>query len=85
MFDNKQQFKEEYARRLQERYGVTIETSHISERYTVLGEMVRDYANVDWGRTHDKTIKKQKNSLYKTVNFIYGATFCHIYAKYHII
>ena len=72
MFDNKQQFKEEYARRLQERYGVTIETSHISERYTVLGEMVRDYANVDWGRTHDKTIKKQKTLVYFSMEFLIG-------------
>ena len=72
MFDNKQQFKEEYARRLQERYGVSIETSHISERYTVLGEMVRDYANVDWGRTHDKTIKKQKTLIYFSMEFLIG-------------
>ena len=72
MFNNKQQFKEEYARRLQERYGVTIETSHISERYTVLGEMVRDYANVDWGRTHDKTIKKQKTLIYFSMEFLIG-------------
>ena len=72
MFENKQQFKEEYARRLQERYGVSIETSHISERYTVLGEMVRDYANVDWGRTHDKTIKKQKTLIYFSMEFLIG-------------
>ena len=72
MFANKQQFKEEYARRLQERYGVSIETSHISERYTVLGEMVRDYANVDWGRTHDKTIKKQKTLIYFSMEFLIG-------------
>ena len=72
MFENKQKFKEEYARRLLETYGVTVESSHITERYAVLGEMVRDYANVDWGRTHDKTIKKQRTLIYFSMEFLIG-------------
>ena len=32
MFENKQSFKEEYARRLLETYGVSVENSHITER-----------------------------------------------------
>ena len=72
MFENKKLFKEEYARRLLETYGVTVENSHITERYAVLGEMVRDYANVDWGRTHDKTIKKQRTLIYFSMEFLIG-------------
>ena len=72
MFENKQTFKEEYARRLLETYGVTVENSHITERYAILGEMVRDYANVDWGRTHDKTIKKQRTLIYFSMEFLIG-------------
>ena len=72
MFENKQSFKEEYARRLLETYGVSVENSHITERYAVLGEMVRDYANVDWGRTHDKTIKKQRTLIYFSMEFLIG-------------
>ena len=72
MFKNKQEFKEEYARRLLETYGVTVENSHITERYAVLGEMVRDFANVDWGKTHDKTIKKQKTLIYFSMEFLIG-------------
>ena len=72
MFENKQSFKEEYARRLLETYGVTVENSHITERYAILGEMVRDYANVDWGRTHDKTIKKQRTLIYFSMEFLIG-------------
>ena len=72
MFENKQQFKEEYARRLVERYGVSVENSHISERYTVLGEMVRDYANVDWGTTHDKTIDSKRTLIYFSMEFLIG-------------
>ena len=72
MFENKQQFKEVYARRLLERYGVSVENSHISERYTVLGEMVRDYANVDWGKTHDKTIDSKRTLIYFSMEFLIG-------------
>ena len=73
MFENKQSFKQEYARRLLETYGVSVENSHITERYAVLGEMVRDYANVDWGRTHDRTIKrKQKALIYFSMEFLIG-------------
>ena len=72
MFESKQQFKEEYARRLVERYGVSVENSHISERYTVLGEMVRDYANVDWGTTHDKTIDSKRTLIYFSMEFLIG-------------
>ena len=72
MFENKKSFKEEYARRLLETYGVTVENSHITERYAILGEMVRDYANVDWGRTHDKTIKKQRTLIYFSMEFLIG-------------
>ncbi len=73
MFENKQAFKEEYARRLLETYGVTVKNSHISERYAVLGEMVRDYANVDWAKTHDKSIKKdQRTLIYFSMEFLIG-------------
>ncbi len=72
MFENKKAFKEEYARRLLETYGVTVENSHITERYAILGEMVRDYANVDWAKTHDKTIKKQRTLIYFSMEFLIG-------------
>lgn len=72
MFENKESFKEEYIRRLLEKYGVNVAKSDITERYDVLGEMVRDYANVDWGKTHDKTIKNQKTLIYFSMEFLIG-------------
>ena len=63
MFTNKEDFKNEYVRRMLERYGVSIEDSHISERYTILGEMVRDFANVDWGKTRLNSIKEDQKTL----------------------
>ena len=73
MFSSKQNFKKEYARRLLETYGVSVENSHITERYAVLGEMVRDYANVDWGRTHDKSMnRKSRTLIYFSMEFLIG-------------
>ena len=51
MFENKQQFKEEYARRLVERYGVSVENSHISERYTVIFRLLFFQKKAGFSRT----------------------------------
>ena len=42
MFSNKLEFKQEFERRLSEKYGKGVSDSHITERYNILGEMVRD-------------------------------------------
>ena len=73
MFTNKEEFKQEYLKRLVETYGVSIEESHITERFSVLGEMVRDYANVDWNKTHQKSLREGKKSLiYFSMEFLIG-------------
>ena len=73
MFENKASFKKAFAERMLERYGVSVSESHISERYAILGEMVRDYANVDWGHTRDKSIKRdQKTVIYFSMEFLIG-------------
>ena len=73
MFENKAAFKKAFTERMLERYGVSIADSHISERYAILGEMVRDYANVDWGNTRSKSIKKdQKTLIYFSMEFLIG-------------
>ena len=48
MFRNKQEFKKEFSQRLIEAYGTTVDQTHPTEKYLVLGEMVRDYASVNW-------------------------------------
>ena len=73
MFENKAAFKKAFTERMLERYGVSIADSHISERYAILGEMVRDYANVDWGHTRNKSIKRdQKTLIYFSMEFLIG-------------
>lgn len=73
MFTNKENFKKEYSRRMLERYGISIPESHITERYEILGEMVRDYANVDWVKSHEESVKKDKKTLiYFSMEFLIG-------------
>ena len=73
MFSNTKVFKEAFTRRLAEKYSNTIEDSHISEQYDVLGEMVRDYANYDW-RNVRKQIKTEskKQLIYFSMEFLMG-------------
>ncbi|MFA7032500.1 MAG: glycogen/starch/alpha-glucan phosphorylase [Bacilli bacterium] len=73
MFESKQEFKKEYERRLLETYGVSVKESHISEKYTILGEMVRDYANVDWSKTRRESVENDdKTLIYFSMEFLIG-------------
>ena len=46
-FQNKEEFKDEYKRRIIEKYGRSIEQAHPTEKFMVLGEMIRDFASVN--------------------------------------
>ena len=73
MFKNKDNFKKEFQKRMLERYGVSIEDSHITERYAILGEMVRDFANVDYADTREKSINNNARTLiYFSMEFLIG-------------
>ena len=73
MFDNKEVFKNEFIRRLLDKYSVTVEESHISERYDILGTMVRDYASRDWRNTKKKVLNEGKKQLiYFSMEFLIG-------------
>jgi starch phosphorylase len=54
MFQNKLDFKQTFERRLSEKYGRTVADSHITERYDILGEMVRDYAGYNWRNCRER-------------------------------
>ena len=73
MFESKQKFKVEFQERLLERYGVEVKDSCPNELYTILGEMIRDYANVDWSNTHlESTGKGKKVLIYFSMEFLMG-------------
>lgn len=73
MFDDKNDFKKTFALRLEEKYGRSVEDSHITERYDVLGEMVRDYAGKDWRACRESVLKKNSRQLiYFSMEFLIG-------------
>lgn len=73
MFNSKEEFKQEYTKRLVESYGCAVEETHPTEKYMVLGNMVRDYASINWKDT--KTAIKQtqtKQVYYFSIEFLLG-------------
>ena len=73
MFKTKSEFKKEYSRRLTELYGVAPEKTHITEKYLTLGNMVRDYANVNWKDTKEYINEsKSKQVYYLSMEFLLG-------------
>ncbi len=73
MFTNKEEFKEAFKTRLIETYGTTVELTHPTERYMVLGEMTRDYASVNWKDTKVATNNQQaKQVYYFSMEFLLG-------------
>ena len=73
MFDNKKDFIVEFERRLSEKYGRGVKESHITERYDILGTMVRDFANYDWRSTRESILKNDRRQLiYFSMEFLIG-------------
>lgn len=72
-FKNKNEFKEEFQRRIVERYGRSFEQAHITEKYMTLGEMVRDYASVNWNTSKNVVADKQEKQMYYfSMEFLMG-------------
>ena len=73
MFRNKNEFKHEFTRRIVESYGTAPDRAHPTELYLSLGEIVRDYANVNWKDT--KVCEMQlgvKQVYYFSMEFLLG-------------
>lgn len=72
IFDNKEEFKKEFEKRLTELYGRSVLDSHITERYEVLGEMIRDYAGIGWRNCREDIQKGKKQCIYFSMEFLIG-------------
>jgi starch phosphorylase len=73
MFRSKHEFEKEFTRRLVESYGCAVEQTHPTEKYMVLGTMVRDYANVNWKDTKGAIQdEKAKQVYYFSIEFLLG-------------
>ncbi|MDO4520284.1 MAG: glycogen/starch/alpha-glucan phosphorylase, partial [Erysipelotrichaceae bacterium] len=67
------EFKKEFSRRIVESYGTAPELAHPTEQYLVLGEIVRDYANVNWKDTKVAERRTQaKQVYYFSMEFLLG-------------
>lgn len=72
-FKNKDEFKKEYKRRIVEKYGRSIESAHIFEKYVTLGDMVRDYAAVNWKDSKNTFAAQQTRQMYYfSMEFLIG-------------
>jgi len=73
MFESKEQFKREFQERMEAKYGVDVSYAHISERYEILGEMVRDFASQYYKRTAETIYATgKKRLLYFSMEFLIG-------------
>ena len=73
MFDNKLDFKQTFERRLSEKYGRSVADSHYTERFDILGEMVRDYAGYNWRNCRQDIVQnKDKQLIYFSMEFLMG-------------
>jgi len=73
MFQNKFQFKRDFTQRVVETYGRSVEQSHRTERYMVLGEMVRDYASIHWKESKEAAAHLgAKQMVYFSMEFLIG-------------
>lgn len=72
-FKDKEEFKQDYKKRIIQHYGRSIEQAHITEKYMILGEMVRDYASENWNLSKDViNDKKEKQMYYFSLEFLMG-------------
>ena len=73
MFKNKEEFKEIFLGRLESKFGRTVQDSHITERYEILGHIIRDYAgqNLKKLRTIDNK-KHPRQLIYFSMEFLIG-------------
>ena len=63
-FTNKEEFKQEFQTRIVAKYGRSIESAHITEKYMVLGTMIRDYAAINWKESKEVIAKNQETQMY---------------------
>lgn len=73
MFKDKKSFKDQFKLRIEEKYGRPVEHTVAANRYIVLGEMVRDYASLNWMDSKETIAKNgDKQMYYFSMEFLIG-------------
>ena len=73
MFNNKEEFKKIFLQRLESKFGRNVQDSHLTERYEIIGHMIRDYAGQHMKklRTTDNQ-KHPRQLIYFSMEFLIG-------------
>ncbi|NLC96780.1 MAG: glycogen/starch/alpha-glucan phosphorylase [Erysipelotrichaceae bacterium] len=73
MYSSKTEFINDFRKRMEETYGRTVETSDKTEKYMVLGNMIRDYASVNWMKSKEVSGKQNNKQMYYfSMEFLMG-------------
>ena len=73
MFKNKEEFKKEFAEKVESVFGRPVEDSHLSEKYITLGYMIRDYVSLNWKDSKYIVSDNQEKSMYYfSMEFLMG-------------
>ncbi len=73
MFNDKFDFKRDFTARIVEKFGRSLEQSHITERYVVLGDMIREYASLNWKESKETAASLgAKQMYYFSMEFLMG-------------
>jgi starch phosphorylase len=73
MFKDKHDFKRDFTQRVVEKYGRSVQQSHRTERFMVLGDMVRDYASIHWKQSKEEVANiGAKQMYYFSMEFLIG-------------
>jgi len=73
MFKNKDEFKRDFSQRLIEYCGRPVSETHKTEKLLTLGEMVRDYASINWKDTKEAAVRTHaKQVYYFSMEFLLG-------------
>ena len=73
MFSNKEEFKNQFTKRMIATYGRELCHSRPSERYLVLGEMIKNYVANCWMVSKDKVNQNEEKQLfYFSMEFLIG-------------
>lgn len=73
MFKTKEEFKNLITNRIEETYGRSFAKSHVTERYLILGQIIREAAGKNWADTKEKIRNNHtKQMYYFSAEFLLG-------------
>ncbi len=76
MFTSKESFIKSYRERIISAYGRELEETDKSDRFLVLGYMIREYASINWKESKEKVKDNQQKQLYYfSMEFLIGRLF----------